>query len=143
MKILRNIIAVVWILILAVGIAKNDPLHIGHLLSVIIIFPVLYWGHGVWLESYLNHHAVVRSQESLRPGLYTLVSNPNEVFAHTGNGLVMKLIPGVIAKQPFTPGQHNYFIHTHEGPDMKIIHQGDCIEVSSAGVVSVRTLYVK
>ena len=131
-KTMRNIVAVVWILILAVGIAKNDPLHIGHLLSVIIIFPVLYWGHGVWLESYLNHHTVVRSQESLIPGLYSIVSG--DVFNHNlGNGLVLNLARAIIGtygfvSPPSTSGKH-YFLHTFD-PDVATLHQNGCIQVS-------------
>jgi hypothetical protein len=142
MKIVRNIIALVWILILAVGIAKNDPLHIGHLLSVIIIFPVLYWGHDVWLESYLRQHALVMRQDSLPAGLYVIVSN--DVFEHSGQGLILELVPAVMGRYGFversSASSVNYFIHTYN-PGVEKLAQNACIEVSKTGEVSMYSVF--
>jgi hypothetical protein len=67
------LIATIWIILLSIGIAIVDPLKIDYFSSFFLALSLLTGGHFLWFKAFVEHCAVMMSQESLEPGKYQII----------------------------------------------------------------------
>jgi hypothetical protein len=137
MKFKLNVVNWAYLLTLSMLIKKEIPVEPGFdIMFFLVILVLVFTGHRIWYQINLKLQTLVRTQESLDPGRYRVVSI-NNPFSHVGAGLVLTLVPEYDHVQGSFNRAVHYFIHTHTLPDT--IAQGSVIRVTRDGGIDLWT----